>query len=70
MILVIIVLFYKSVMMFFLLLVLRLHHLVVLMLIVGVDLGVVHLMLFLTHLRIGMCLMALLFYFILLMLPM
>jgi hypothetical protein len=40
------------------------------MLIVGVDLGVVHLMLFLMRLRIGMHLMVLLFYFVLLMHPM
>jgi hypothetical protein len=42
----------------------------VLMLVVGVDLNDVHLMLFLTRLRIRKHLMVLLFYFVLLMLPM
>jgi hypothetical protein len=42
----------------------------VFMLIVGVALGVVHLMLILTRLRIGMHLMVLLFYFVILMHPM
>jgi hypothetical protein len=40
------------------------------MLIVGVDLGGMHLVLFVTCLRVGMHLMVHLFYFVLLMLPM
>jgi hypothetical protein len=67
MILVIIVLLFQSTMMVSLLLALCLLHLVVL---VGVELGDMHLMLSLMRLRIGLHLMDLLFYFVLLMHPM
>jgi hypothetical protein len=66
MIILIIVFLFQSVMMVSLLLALCLLHLVIL---VGVELGAMYLMLSLMHLRIGMHLMDLLFYFVLLMHP-
>jgi hypothetical protein len=70
MMLAMIILFYLRVMMLFLLLTLWLLHLVMHILMVGVDLGVMHLILFLMHLRIGIHCMVHLCYFILLMHPM
>jgi hypothetical protein len=64
MIFIMIVLRFESIMMVSLLLALCFFHLVVL---VGVELGAMHLMLSLMHLRIGMHLMDLLFYSVVLM---
>jgi hypothetical protein len=67
MILVMKVLFFQSIIMVSLLLALCMLHLVAL---VGVELGAMHLMLSFMHLRRGMHLMDLLFYYVLLMLHM